>query len=48
MGAGHRQSTHGDKCLDLYSTKPKGWFKEKHYKTNDDYDFEKSKEDCTF
>jgi hypothetical protein len=28
--------------------KPKGWFKDKEYKTNDHVDFEKSKEECTF
>ena len=43
-----QRETHGDKCIDLYSSKPKGWFKEKAYKTAVDYDFEKSKDSCTF
>lgn len=44
----HRQSTHGDKCIDLYSTKPKGWFKDKPTKDSNDYEFEKATEECTF
>lgn len=48
-GAGQKQQeTHGDKCLDLYKTKPIGWFKEKKYKESVDYEFERQEKDCTF
>ena len=40
--------THGDKCIDLYSMKPKGWFVEKSQKTQEDYEFERSLQDLTF
>jgi len=40
--------SHGDKCLDLYARKQKGWFAEKQEKTAEDYEFEKVKEECTF
>ena len=36
-------STSGDKCLDLYKRKQKGWFMEKAQKSAQDYDYEKSK-----
>lgn len=45
---GARQATHGDKCLDLFSSRPKGWFVEKQVKTTDEQEYEKFKEECTF
>ena len=47
---GHTKTkvTHGDKCKDLYSTKQKGWFKERGTKTAEDYEFERSKDEMTF
>jgi hypothetical protein len=42
------QVTHGDRCIDLYSKKPKGWFAERGHKTAEDYEFERSKEELTF
>ena len=42
------QVTHGDRCMDLYSRKQKGWFKERGHKTQEDYEFERSKGDLTF
>jgi len=42
------QATHGDRCQDLYSLKPQGWFVSRGEKTHDDYDYERSKEDLTF
>ena len=47
-GAGQRQSTHGDKNIDLYASKPKGWFKDKPIKSTDEVIFDACKEDCTF
>jgi len=40
--------THGDRCIDLYSTKQKGWFAGRTEKTMEDYEFERSKEDLKF
>lgn len=40
--------THGDRCMDLYAKKPKGWFREKGEKTHDDYEYEKSKDELKF
>lgn len=40
--------THGDRCKDLYSTKHKGWFKEKSEKTMEDYEVERSKDEMNF
>lgn len=46
--SGQQRETHGDRCLDLYSSKPKGWFKDKETKTMADFEFEKGQEDCLF
>lgn len=43
-----QRETHGDKCLDLYASKPKGWAREKGLKTRDDYEYDKHKEELTF
>ena len=40
--------THGDRNLDLYSKKPKGWFKDRKQKTKEDYEIERGGEDLTF
>jgi hypothetical protein len=40
--------THGDRCIDLYSTKSKGWFRKRNEKTQEDYEYERSREDLTF
>jgi len=32
--------THGDRNLDLYAKKPKGWFKDQKQKTTEDYELE--------
>ena len=40
--------THGDRCKDLYSKKAVGWFKDKGHKTQEDYEFERSKDHLTF
>jgi len=40
--------THGDRNIDLYSLKKKGWFKEKGEKTTEDYEIERSMDDLTF
>src|SRR4051812_2470022 len=37
-----QRETHGDKCIDLFQSRPKGWFKDKEYKSSDLYEFEKS------
>lgn len=47
MGGGTKE-TSGDKCIDLFSTKPKGWIKDKTEKSTDDYIYEKEKEEYTF
>lgn len=43
-----QRESHGDKCIDLYSSKPKGWFKDKEYKTTDAAEYERTSEQCTF
>lgn len=43
-----RTTSSGDKCIDLYSRKQKGWFKEKAQKSAQEYEFERNKQDCTF
>ena len=40
--------SHGDRCIDLYSTKNRGWFRERGEKTQEDYEFERSKQDLSF
>ena len=40
---GATRETSGDKCFDLFSTKPKGWVKDKVEKTTDEYTYEKEK-----
>jgi len=49
-GSAHKSNaaTHGDRNLDLYSKKPKGWFKEKGQKTSEDYEIERGREELTF
>ena len=34
--------------MDLYSSKPKGWFKEKQMKSQDEYELEKAKDEYQF
>jgi hypothetical protein len=43
-----QQQTSGDRCLDLYMSKPNGWVKEKGLKTRDDHDYERHKDELTF
>lgn len=40
--------THGDRCIDLYSTKTKGWFAERKERTMEDFEFEKSQQELKF
>ena len=40
--------THGDRGKDLYSKKPVGWFKDRGSKTQEDYEYERSKSELTF
>ena len=40
--------THGDRNLDLYSKKHKGWFVQKGQKTKEDYEMERGKQEMTF
>lgn len=40
-GNGVKESTHGDKCLDLYTRVPKGKYAEKQMKSTQEYEFEK-------
>ena len=40
--------THGDRNLDLYAKKPKGWFKDQKQKTTEDYELERSQADLKF
>lgn len=49
-GGAHKSGgvTHGDRNLDLYSKKHKGWFKERGQKTKEDYEVERGKDDMTF
>jgi hypothetical protein len=42
------QETHGDKCIDLFSKKPIGWFKDQNVKTSDDMEFEKVEKELKF
>lgn len=45
---GANKETSGDKCLDLYQSKPKGWTKDKTDQSSDDYQFAKEKDQYTF
>ena len=47
-GTKQPEESAGNKNETLYATKPKGWFKDKEFKTTYDLEFEKSKDDCTF
>lgn len=49
-GGAHKSGgvTHGDRNLDLYSKKAKGWFKDQKQKTKEDYELERGKEELTF
>lgn len=40
--------TSGDKCLDLFYRVGKGSYKDKAGKTQDDYEYEKAQQECTF
>ena len=43
-----QQVTGGDRNVDLYSLKKKGWFKDRGQKTTEDYEIERGKDDLTF
>ena len=43
-----QQITAGDRNIDLYSLKKKGWFKDRGQKTSEDYELERGKQDMTF
>lgn len=46
--ANRTEETAGHKNETLYMSKPKGWFKDKEFKSTYDLEFESSKDHCTF